>query len=391
MKPILHFHIPKTGGQTLARRIAGSLPLDASWFMQGDITDQNYSTILDEIAAKRVFASAHVTGEVLVNENRFDLLCAVRDPVSHIISSINHILREPEHILHALAKNVSFERLLESCPEWFFNTQARYLAVALIGRSGIEPEDESNERWLSAAAYMACDRIRWLLTTDQIDSFCTTFAMDTGLLLDNNASRANIRPEVKSINNRKLQSWLRKRPHLFAIDSLLYNEAERRMRAYLRSVQKNIQQKGPWAWLSDDARTVYRGKGGEISLLEGWYGGIFTQGWGAEYRSGPELRSNVAVRRNDGYNKLAFTIAYVAGISPQDLRFSIDSLDKVLPYEHQLEGSIVRVYIDISSCPEDFKIAIRVPNIFPICVFNTEWHNTDRISFSCGNWLILKD
>jgi len=387
MKPILHLHIPKTGGQTLARRFAASLPLDASWFMQGDITDQNYSTILDEIAAKRVFASAHVTGEVLVNENRFDLLCAVRDPVSHIISSINHILREPEHILHALAKNVSFERLLESCPEWFFNTQARYLAVALIGKGGLAPGDGMNERWLSSVAYQACDRIKWLFTSDKLDNFCGVLALETGLPISTDDFRVNVSLQPSG-ELEGLKEWLLNRPHLYAVDSLLFNEAARRFSQSCKIIYAKLRSTTPFSAAAEERRVVYNGPGGIIRLNKGWYSGLYSGVFGVEYRAGPGLKSTIDVVRKPGWNSVAFKVAYFAGIGPDELSFIDLTTGSSLKSSYVFLDGFYSFIIDLSQCGKFTQVAIVAPAILPIAVFTRQWSDVEKVSFSSGSWSI---
>lgn len=389
MKKILHFHIPKTGGQTLSHRIAESLPLSKSWYMQGGISEDNYKEILEDQESDYIFLSAHVSGEALINQKNCDIVCLIRDPVDQIISNYAHIRREPENILYDLANNVPFSQLIASCPEWFCNVQSRYLVAALRGRSG-KNVVETEERWLLSELIPASDLVKWLVPTENLDEFCFYLSIETGLLIDDGGRNLNIANSKGSAEMAGLRSWLLERPHLYALDTILYNEAKRRFAHYRRELRAKSIATGPLEQYSRDANLLFRDGGGELRAGHGWYPLGDTEGWGLELRAGPQLDSVVHISRGRNHKYLCFDLAFVAGLEPEELEFiALDTGEKI-PATIDRSGKNVVLKVSLAGLKRETDLLIRAPRIFPLSKFDRRWtESTTPVSFSTGNWKLV--
>lgn len=80
---MFYLHIPKTGGQTLARRLASAFPPGRAHLQEGQFTYPADCTALDQCLATHDFVEAHVTGQLLERRKVADLLVTVREPVAH--------------------------------------------------------------------------------------------------------------------------------------------------------------------------------------------------------------------------------------------------------------------------------------------------------------------
>lgn len=390
MRPIFHLHIPKTGGQTFAHRIAAALPDESVWMEQGDLAAANARAVLDNLIAREVaFGSAHVTGSVLVDEYRFDVVALVRDPVSHIVSNVLHIRREPAHILHKAAVNLPFEALLSRCADWFFNVQARYLVTPMIPRRGLD-RLEPDERWLTRQLHAAAGRVTWLAPTEALNRFHALFAAEQGLSNEAGQLDRNVAGERQRDEAGQIRRWLLDRPGLYAIDSLLHAEAQRRMAVYSQA-REAPDPGGRFAALARAARLAWRGAAGSVALGPGWRMRLADPDRGAVHHAGPTCDSEVRVVKAGRELDLCFTVLFVAGMAVEELQ-AIDCADgAILPIRTVREGAVSRAFVRLPAKPTQMRVLIRAPRIFPVCVFDGDWENSlEPVAYAAAEWRLAE-
>ena len=74
MRKILYHHIPKTGGQSLALRLASAFALGRSSYMAGDLSFPEGREKLRDLLTKKDFVEAHINGPVLDGFDELDVL-----------------------------------------------------------------------------------------------------------------------------------------------------------------------------------------------------------------------------------------------------------------------------------------------------------------------------
>jgi hypothetical protein len=388
-RPILHVHVPKTAGQTFGHRVANLLPPCNSWHNKGDITGENASQVLDGAISNNVFfVSAHISGDALVSEERFDLLALVRNPVDQIISNLAHVAREPMNVLHALTQRMSPIEVIEAVPEWFFNVQARYLVTALTPRSDADrllPED----RWLLSNLPSAVDRLKWLAPTENLDEFFRIFVAETGLSQPSGMASRNRAPNRSEGKWQEVTQWLHSNAHRYSVDTALYSEAKRRFDEY---------REGFWRQAADGtkcltapaqrAAIVHSSRNGEIKLAGGWTVREQSEQLGSVYQTGPTRDSYINLSDVSG-KYLSFKIVFVAGISVDE----IDFFDAVSG--SQLRRTIVsqdngmHLLIDLPHDCRQLSILVRAARAIPLCIYNSDWINSRApVPFAVSSWSI---
>lgn len=384
-RPIFHFHIPKTAGQTLGQRLTDSVPPGKSWYMQGDIDAEKPET-LDYIAKNMRVASAHVNGPAFAQEWRFDLLCIVRNPVQQIISHYRHVRREPAHPLHETSLNLSGPNFLTFCKEWFFNYQARYLVSGFVKRETHE-HLESDARWLARHLLPTMDRIRWWGVSEQLNEFCSAMPSSVGLSIRNFEENLNVAAGRHSHDETELSDWLKLHPHLYALDSLLYSEALERYEALKRQADRNVAANFA-RWPDMIERSIlYLNGNASIVAGDGWHPLISSDTWGIEARSGPELNSHLHVRKTSKLRCLAFDIIFVAGVDPDELIVLDADRGEMLPKHVSRNGKEISISVDLQGCKSQAHIVIRSPRIFPLCRFDRNWSGpARRVAYAAGRW-----
>lgn len=94
---IFFLHIPKTGGQTLATRLASAFPPGRCSVMQADILDAD---ALARLSADHDFFEGHLAlGTLRDPPPGLRVMTVVREPVEQIISHYRHILRDARNPL----------------------------------------------------------------------------------------------------------------------------------------------------------------------------------------------------------------------------------------------------------------------------------------------------
>lgn len=228
--PIFHLHIPKTGGQTFARRLASGVAPHCAWYMRGDITAENPAQ-LSEFATSMAVVSAHASPGSLIDEGRFRFIALARNPVDQIVSNYLHVLRDPANPFHDIFSNLSVEQSVDLCRGVFANFQSRSLVCAFVKA---EPGETHlhEDRFLSRHLFAACERLSWLAPMEQMDELCMLLSLQSGADFTRAIDKVNAAPELRDERADQLRNILLARPELYAIDLLLYQEAKRRHAAF---------------------------------------------------------------------------------------------------------------------------------------------------------------
>ena len=131
LKKMFYLHIPKTGGQTLATRLASAYRPDKCCFLARDLNYPRDIEELDKLSATKDFIEAHVGGEMLRNRNNLDILVTVREPISQLISNYRHIRREPTSLWYRPATELSAELFFDNFGDFFANHQNSLSSLCL--------------------------------------------------------------------------------------------------------------------------------------------------------------------------------------------------------------------------------------------------------------------
>jgi hypothetical protein len=158
---MFYLHIPKTGGQTIARRLASAFPPGRAHLQVGPFVHPADCETFSQCLMTHDFVEAHVTVELLGQRNLTDLLVTVREPVAQIMSNFRHIRREPERRLSRAARELDPGTFFDHFGDFFTDFQSRYLLAAFLP---LAIEEQRRGFWACAVQHLprVLDRIRWL-------------------------------------------------------------------------------------------------------------------------------------------------------------------------------------------------------------------------------------
>jgi hypothetical protein len=382
---MFYLHIPKTGGQTLARRLASAFPSGRAHLQDGQFTCPADAPALAAALASHDFVEAHVTGELLQHHAPADLLVTVREPVSQIVSNYRHIRREPDRRLSRAARELSPDAFLDHFGDFFADFQSRYLLSAFLP---LELEQQRHGFWPTAAQHLPpiLDRIRWLVPTDRIDAFVPLWEAETARRVAEPAYATNHAPE-DDVDLPALEAAIRARPALFALDSVLDQVAQSRFAAWAAAVREAA---APWDYPANAARVFYDQDGSGVWLRQGWYPSEPTP-QGPGNWAGPTRRSDLAIRRTPAFTTLAFDVTVINGITFTDIAaFDASSFAELPVTREELAQDHWRYRIDLTALPAECTVALLVPDCYaPINVFpEGEDGGLERRSFMASGWAL---
>lgn len=362
---MFYLHIPKTGGQTLARRLASAFPPGRAHLQEGQFTYPADCTALDQCLATHDFVEAHVTGQLLERRKVADLLVTVREPVAQIISNFRHIRREPDRRLSRAARELDPGTFFDHFGDFFADFQTRYLLSAFLPL-GIE---EERRGFLPTAARhlpVVLERVRWLVPTDRIDDYVPLWEAETGRRAAERGYATNRAP-ADDVDLAALEAAIRARPALFALDAVLYQHTCQRFDAWAGAVRDLA---APWDYPANAAR-VFHGGGGGVWLRRGWYPSEPTA-HGQGNWAGPTRRSDLTVKRGAGQDALVFDVTVINGITFTDILAFDAARFTPLPVRREEVGAgHWRYRVDIAALPRTCDVALMVPdcyaaiNVFP--------------------------
>jgi hypothetical protein len=383
--PLFHLHIPKTGGQSFGQRLAAAFPPGAAYYMMGDLHAADPEALNTAIAGKRV-VSAHFVGPVLDVLGATDIVCLVRDPVSQIVSHFLHCRREPRSIVHGLTHGLPFERALTLAGEVFFNQQARYVVGAFFARGPRDLAALDDFDFIRQHLDAALDRIRWVAPTELQDRFIDLFAIDAGLPGLRRSDPVNVAPPGDGQLRAEMTAWLRERPDLYVLDTLLHQLVARRHAAWAPGVVTRLACQAVRPGATDD-RLVLERDGRSVRLGEGWWLTIGAERADREDHAGPSATARVSYCAGTDDGWLVFDVAFTVGNDLNDLAVIDTNSMRKLPVAVIRQGAAMMVAIDIRGAPRRGELAIRAARILPICAFSGDFDDADRrIAYAASRW-----
>lgn len=384
---MFYLHIPKTGGQTLARRLASAFPLGRAHLQAGQFTFPTDCNVFSESLSAHDFVEGHVTGELMGGREIVDLLVTVREPVAQIISNYRHIRREPDRRLSRAARELAPDAFFNHFGDFFTDFQTRYLLSAFIPL-GVEEQRDGFWQCASHHLPLVLKHVRWLVPTDRIDGFIPLWEAETGRRAAERDYATNHAP-ADGVNLSVLEAAIRARPSQFALDNVLYQYACSHFADWTAAVQQKI---APWHYPANASRVYYAGNAG-IWLRRGWHSSEPTP-HGLGNWAGPTTRSDITLLRDGDLDTLSFDALVVNGITFDDIRAYDNTEFTELPMtKQQLASDHWRYRIDLAGLPSACGIALMVPDCFAdINVFDSR-QNGDlmRRSFLAANWTLTKD
>lgn len=383
---MFYLHIPKTGGQTLARRLASAFPPGRAHLQQGQFTFPDDSAALGTVLKRHDFVEAHVTGELLAGRRIADLLVTVRDPVAQIISNYRHIRREPHRRLSRAARELDPGTFFDHFGDFFADFQTRYLLSAFIP---LGLEEQRRGIWHTASRHLPAilDKVRWLVPTARIDAFVPLWEAESGRRVAEPAYATNHAPP-DDVDLPALEAAIRSRIGLFALDNVLYQYAQSRFAAWSAAV---AEQRAPWDYPANASQVFRRGTSG-VWLREGWYPAEPTA-IGPGHWAGPSRRSDLAIRRTKALNRLSFDVLVINGITFADIAAHDAATFAPLPVRREeVARDRWRYHVDLSALPEDCGVALMVPDcLAAINVFPAGEHaGLERRSFLAAGWSLAE-
>ena len=283
---MFYLHVPKTGGQTLATRLASAFDPDKVHVMQAELVFPGDVKKLTKLLAEKEFIESHVAGPMLMDRNELPVLCTVREPISQMVSNWRHIRRDPGNRWHRPATSLTAVQFFDNFGDYFTNHQSNYVLSAFVYLRRLT-DSIGYYRAYNETFQKSLDRIRWLIPTELIDEFLDLWSIETNRNVPSRSVSLNVALE-SSAEVAEARSALSARPHLHLYDSLLYHIAKERHAEYRRAIIESI---APWSY-PDNSRRAYRVGPGGVWLAENWYDPEIS-GDKRAWWSGPQRRSEV--------------------------------------------------------------------------------------------------
>jgi len=379
---LFYLHIPKTGGQTLATRLASAYLRTRVHFMKEDFRFPQGADEIRKLAKTMDFVEGHIAGPVLSGQEGLRVLATVRDPIAQIISSYRHIIREPSNILHRPATEFEFERFFDSFGDNFMNVQARYLATAFFVPTALD-RMERYKLWLAQNMLSAIDRLGWFVPSERIDEFVTLWSLEENKQIPHAAINVNV-SEHSDFDLARLRNHLHTRTDLYDLDLLLWNASKAWFERYReRIVDRLVSDPLP----ANGTRAFFE-NGSGIWLTKGWHPAAITTDNVSEWWAGPSRFSEIVIRRSQVETSLEFEITCVLGFRPNDMLFFAKNEGRQLPQvirPHDRKGRFW-LSLDISSLSCEDTIVVDVPRV--LSSFQVSSTDTDSVrrSFATQSW-----
>lgn len=373
---IFYLHIEKTGGQTLATRIASAFPIGKSSIIGPGLHYPDGVEILKSLFCENEFVERHVYGPVLRDFTDVDILVTVRDPIKQIVSNYLHIMREPRSILYRPAKLLSPQLFFSGFGDLLANHQVRSFITAF---RDLHPDIERLNTW-TAALFDHPDRVRWFVPTEAIDEFCMLWQLETGRLMLLPSKRANI-AEASASQREELESIVARMPELYSIDLLFWQIVKERFDSYKREVLRSCVKNccpDNWghAWSDGDAG---------IWLGRGWHQPQLLSDGRYAWWAGPERLSEIYVKRKASHRWLTFSGIVYCGVFEHDIIFVAEG--RVLaPVFHRINDAEVIYAVDLGNLGEETLLVMRVPEVWSPSMVDNDTMDTSRKSVAICNW-----
>jgi hypothetical protein len=374
---IFYFHIPKTGGQTLAARLASAFPIGRSDIIGPGLSNTAEGKIqLTSMLEKCDFVERHVTGALLEDIQAVDLLCTIREPISHRISVYKHVLREKDNILHRAATTMSAHDFFLNFGEFLTNQTRDFVSTLKETEVNIDPHRQNTQR-----LYECIDKIRWLVPTESIDEFVTLWSLEMGRHVPSPNQTRNVAP--RGDQQDFLFGIVQSMPWLYASDLLLWQIAKEKFDRYRQHVLDKVQ---PFN-CQVDSSTAYLNEGYGIWLRDGWHAPQLDTAVGTAWWAGPSKWSRVHIFRSARHQFLTFSIAVVCGVPHDQIRAVSKNGVSLLPQRCVLTSEgIGKFVVDISSLGESDELLLYVPHVCAPIMMSPDSDDTERKSFATCDW-----
>jgi len=380
MRKIVYQHIPKTGGQTLATRLASAFPLGRSSIMGADLHYPQGVSALHDLLARYDFVERHINGPVLAELRDVDILVTVRDPVKQIVSNYLHIAREPASPLHRPVKILPPERFFREYGDLLANHQTRYF---IVGHRDLHPDLDRLVNWLKVM--LEClERVRWFVPTEAIDEFCMLWQIETSQRMFLADMSMNV-AEAAGEQRLALENIVRNMPELYGIDLLLWQIARQRYSEYRRAVLDRAYGN---ACSNNWGRVWSAGELG-IWLGRGWHPPQETP-FGLTYWAGPDRLSEMRFKRDDQYCYLCFSLIVFCGVYEENVIFvSPQGVNVPARFSRINEQEVIYV-VDLKQLPYEGLLMVKVPEVWSPAMVSLESNNTRRQSVAACRWKLVE-
>lgn len=377
LEKIFYLHIPKTGGQTLASRLASSYRDDRVDILGSAL---EYPDGVEDLKSKlknKDFIECHVSGPVLSAFNNLNVLATVRNPIDQIISTYYHIKREEGNYLYNPAVSLSVQEFFANYGDMLANTQTMYLISSFYEVTF----NSFNNRDLCTLLFKAAERVKWLVPSEKIDEFTDVFSLDYKRNIPlNNFSRNVANNKVDYDLMYKIINGL---PELYSLDLLLWQLSNERFKAYKDEVRQRILGKK----FQDNSSKIYtEAKGFGIWLGSGWYPKQpYMNGYSVW--AGPNQYSEVLFKRDKHSKNIRFEIIVVCGVLHNLILVVNEDKSSLLNANlEQTSDNVWSLEIDLSNQPLEGKLFLRVPVVYSSGMMNKSSKDFRRMSFATSNW-----
>jgi hypothetical protein len=382
---MFYLHVPKTAGQTLATRLASAFDPDKVHMFQGELVFPRDREKLRALLGEKEFIESHVAGAMLSEPMDHPILCTIREPIGQMVSNWRHIRRDSSNRWHRGALSLSATEFFDNLGDYFTNHQTNYVISsfvrlrALIDRLGYY-------RSLNQHLQSSVDRIRWLVPTESIDEFVALWSAETKRQVPNRKATINVAPPEANDQD-GARAAVRARPHLYAMDQLLYEMTKDRFAQYRSEVAELI---APWSY-PEDSRRACRTERGGIWLTENWHDPETSDGKRAWW-SGPQRVSEVRVWRANGEKFLKFFVKGVNGITYRDIVAKSKETGEELPTirTENPGGEGMNYSIALDSLQEKDAVWLIAPNCYPSIMTTSEDTSLVRRSFLSADWTLAQ-
>jgi hypothetical protein len=380
---MFYLHVPKTGGQTLAIRLASAFDPDKVHIFQETLEFPRDSEKLDRLLREKEFIESHVAGALLAEPIDHPILCTIREPVSQIVSNWRHIKREPASPWHRAALSLSPAEFFDHLGDYFANHQTNYVVSAFARLRGMI-DRIGYYRAFNQTLQSSVDRIRWLAPTDSIDEFVDLWSVENKRTVPNRRAAINIAPP-ETTDLEGVRAVVEARPNLYALDQLLYQMAKERFDAYRREIAELLV---PWSYPEDSRRACRMERGG-IWLTENWYDPEISNGNKAWW-SGPQRVSEVRIWRANAERFMNFTVKGVNGITYRDIVVKAKKTGEELPTVRTQtpDRGALNYSVALTSLEERDTINLVAAECYPSIMTTTDDTSLVRRSFIATNWAL---
>ncbi len=379
---MFYLHIPKTGGQTLATRLASAFDPDKVHMFQRDLEFPQDRERLKTLLREKEFIESHVAGAMLSEPIDRPILCTIREPVGQMVSNWLHIRRNPDNRWHRAAVSLRPEEFFDLAGDDIMNHQANGLLSTFVN---IRALTGSIGYYRAFNQHLQCsvDRIRWLVPTESIDEFLDLWTAETKRSVPNRWAMVNVAPPESSGDRERGIAAVHAMPHLYAYDQVLYQMAKMRFGEYRREVAELI---APWSYPSDSRRACRTERGG-VWLTRNWYDPELHDGKRAWW-CGPERVSEIRIWRANGERYLNFFVKGVNGIDYREITARIQKTGAPLPVAYRaVQGRDGMHYsIDLDGLQERDTINLVTLECYPAIATTTHDMGVVRGSFIAVDW-----